>query len=165
MAKYDLPAVVDEVLSLTGAATLSYVGHSQGSLIGFVAFSSNRALAAKVMRIAIKAKNLAMPEPGALAGLVFALLGFALSCVAVVTGDEGLSICLSLIVFPNDSYFECRNWHSDSSIASSLALVAVFMMCLKPACLALVAMLALMGKKAISNRAVCLMTASKCSKA
>lgn len=40
MAKYDLPAVIDYVLRNTSHAKLSYVGHSQGGMMGFAGFST-----------------------------------------------------------------------------------------------------------------------------
>uniref|UniRef100_A0A8C4QAP8 Lipase n=1 Tax=Eptatretus burgeri TaxID=7764 RepID=A0A8C4QAP8_EPTBU len=48
MAAYDLPAVVDFVLKVTGNQQLFYVGHSQGTTIGMAAFSSNASLAKKI---------------------------------------------------------------------------------------------------------------------
>jgi len=47
MAKFDVPAVVEEVLSLTNASSVSYVGHSQGTAIGFTGFL-NATVAAKI---------------------------------------------------------------------------------------------------------------------
>ena len=48
MAKYDLPAMINRALNVSGQAQLFYVGHSQGTLIGFTGFSSNPQLASKV---------------------------------------------------------------------------------------------------------------------
>ncbi|GMH36493.1 hypothetical protein BSKO_04361 [Bryopsis sp. KO-2023] len=48
MVKFDLPAVVDTVLGVAGAEKLAYVGHSQGTLIGFLALANDKALAEKV---------------------------------------------------------------------------------------------------------------------
>lgn len=48
MAKYDLPAVVDYVLSQTGNSQLYYAGHSQGTMIGFAQFSSDLDFAKKI---------------------------------------------------------------------------------------------------------------------
>lgn len=48
MAAQDLPAMLEYVLNRTGQADLFYVGHSQGTLIGFTAFSSYPELAKKV---------------------------------------------------------------------------------------------------------------------
>ncbi|GMS83382.1 hypothetical protein PENTCL1PPCAC_5557, partial [Pristionchus entomophagus] len=39
MAKYDVPAAIDAVLSLSGAESLYYVGHSQGTMISFLMLS------------------------------------------------------------------------------------------------------------------------------
>ncbi|XP_061491379.1 lysosomal acid lipase/cholesteryl ester hydrolase-like isoform X2 [Rhineura floridana] len=48
MAKYDLPACIDFVLQETGQQQLYYIGHSQGTTIAFIAFSTNPELAAKI---------------------------------------------------------------------------------------------------------------------
>jgi len=48
MASYDIPAKIDYILALSSYSTLSYIGHSEGSLIGFTSFSSNSTIAAKV---------------------------------------------------------------------------------------------------------------------
>ena len=48
MAIYDLPAMVDYVLKVTGMASLGYIGHSQGTMMGFAEFSVNKELASKV---------------------------------------------------------------------------------------------------------------------
>jgi len=38
MVKYDLPTVINYVLNATGQKQLSYIGHSQGTLMGFAGF-------------------------------------------------------------------------------------------------------------------------------
>ncbi|XP_061193523.1 gastric triacylglycerol lipase-like isoform X2 [Saccostrea echinata] len=48
MAKYDIPAVIDYVLQKTGERQLYFIGHSQGTLQAFAAFSQNATLAKKV---------------------------------------------------------------------------------------------------------------------
>lgn len=48
MAEYDLPAMLNHALNVSGEKKLFYVGHSQGTLIGFTGFSSNPQLASKV---------------------------------------------------------------------------------------------------------------------
>lgn len=48
MAKYDLPASINFILSKTGQKQLFYVGHSQGTTIAFIAFSTLPQLAQKV---------------------------------------------------------------------------------------------------------------------
>ncbi|KAG8135392.1 hypothetical protein E2320_008434 [Naja naja] len=48
MAKYDLPASINFVLNKTGQEQLFYVGHSQGTTIGFIAFSIFPELAKKI---------------------------------------------------------------------------------------------------------------------
>ncbi|NXH67193.1 LIPM Lipase, partial [Hydrobates tethys] len=48
MAIYDLPAMVGFILRQTGQEKLFYVGHAQGSSLGFIAFSSMPQLAKKI---------------------------------------------------------------------------------------------------------------------
>ncbi|XP_004440076.1 PREDICTED: gastric triacylglycerol lipase-like [Ceratotherium simum simum] len=48
MAKYDLPSTIDFILKKTGQEKLHYVGHSQGTTIGFIAFSTNPKLAERI---------------------------------------------------------------------------------------------------------------------
>lgn len=48
MGKYDIPAMVDFVLSFTNQKQLIYVGHSQGTLVLFSQLSSNQQLAGKI---------------------------------------------------------------------------------------------------------------------
>uniref|UniRef100_A0A8C5KV41 Lipase n=1 Tax=Jaculus jaculus TaxID=51337 RepID=A0A8C5KV41_JACJA len=48
LIKYDLPATVDFIVNKTGQKQIHYVGHSQGALIAFGAFSTNLQLAQKV---------------------------------------------------------------------------------------------------------------------
>ena len=48
MAEYDIPAMLEYALQVSGQAQLYYVGHSQGTLVGFTGFSSNLELAEKV---------------------------------------------------------------------------------------------------------------------
>ncbi|NXO44987.1 LIPM Lipase, partial [Locustella ochotensis] len=48
MAMYDLPAMVDFILRQTEQRRLYYVGHAQGSSLGFIAFSSFPHLAKKI---------------------------------------------------------------------------------------------------------------------
>ncbi|NXI94042.1 LIPM Lipase, partial [Psophia crepitans] len=48
MAMYDLPAMVGFILNQTGQEKLFYVGHSQASALGFIAFSSMPQLAEKI---------------------------------------------------------------------------------------------------------------------
>ncbi|XP_004369963.1 gastric triacylglycerol lipase isoform X2 [Trichechus manatus latirostris] len=48
MAKYDLPATIDFIVKKTGQEKLYYVGHSQGTTIGFIAFSTNPELAKRI---------------------------------------------------------------------------------------------------------------------
>ncbi|KAL8187097.1 UNVERIFIED_CONTAM: hypothetical protein K2H54_033035 [Gekko kuhli] len=48
MAKYDLPASVNFILNKTGQEDIYYVGHSQGTTMGFIAFSTVPQLAKKI---------------------------------------------------------------------------------------------------------------------
>ncbi|KAM4852525.1 lysosomal acid lipase/cholesteryl ester hydrolase-like [Thomomys bottae] len=48
MAKFDLPASIDYILSKTGQEQLYYVGYSQGTTIGFIGFSQSSELAEKI---------------------------------------------------------------------------------------------------------------------
>ncbi|XP_022355259.1 lysosomal acid lipase/cholesteryl ester hydrolase [Enhydra lutris kenyoni] len=48
MANYDLPASINFILNKTGQEQVYYVGHSQGTTIGFIAFSQIPELAKKV---------------------------------------------------------------------------------------------------------------------
>lgn len=48
MAAFDLPAMIDYTLSVSGQKELFYVGHSQGTLIAFTGFATNSSLAARV---------------------------------------------------------------------------------------------------------------------
>ncbi|XP_077876477.1 lipase member K isoform X3 [Ictidomys tridecemlineatus] len=48
MAKYDLPATINLIIEKTGQEQLFYVGHSQGTTIAFIAFSTNPELAKRI---------------------------------------------------------------------------------------------------------------------
>ncbi|KAL6061452.1 hypothetical protein STEG23_033219, partial [Scotinomys teguina] len=48
MAKYDLPASINYILNKTGQEQVFYLGHSQGTTIGFIAFSQIPELAKKI---------------------------------------------------------------------------------------------------------------------
>lgn len=48
MIAIDLPTMVNAALRISGAESLVYVGHSQGTLMGFGAFSSNPEIAKKI---------------------------------------------------------------------------------------------------------------------
>ncbi|XP_013811209.1 lipase member K-like [Apteryx mantelli] len=48
MAKYDLPAMINFIEQKTGQKRLYYIGHSQGTTIAFVAFSTMPELAQKI---------------------------------------------------------------------------------------------------------------------
>ncbi|NXI06142.1 LIPG lipase, partial [Pachycephala philippinensis] len=48
MAKYDLPAMISFIEQKTGQKQLYYIGHSQGTTIGFIAFSTMPQLAQKI---------------------------------------------------------------------------------------------------------------------
>ena len=48
MVKYDLPAMLKFVTGKTSQSSLYYVGHSQGTAIGFAGFSRNEEMAKMV---------------------------------------------------------------------------------------------------------------------
>jgi len=48
MSHYDLPAMLNYVLRVTGRQQVYYIGHSQGTLIAFAQLSHDRVLANKV---------------------------------------------------------------------------------------------------------------------
>ena len=48
MAKFDLPAIVDKIQTVTGAQQIFYVGHSQGTEIAFAQLSRDSVFASKV---------------------------------------------------------------------------------------------------------------------
>ncbi|NWI73569.1 LICH hydrolase, partial [Dryoscopus gambensis] len=48
MAKYDLPAMISFIEQKTGQKQLYFIGHSQGTTIGFIAFSTMPRLARKI---------------------------------------------------------------------------------------------------------------------
>ncbi|NXV90307.1 LIPK Lipase, partial [Calonectris borealis] len=48
MAKYDLPAIINFIEQKTGQKQLYYIGHSQGTTIAFIAFSTMPQLAQKI---------------------------------------------------------------------------------------------------------------------
>ncbi|XP_048361776.1 putative lysosomal acid lipase/cholesteryl ester hydrolase [Sphaerodactylus townsendi] len=48
MAKYDIPASINFILDKTGQKHVYYVGHSQGTTLGFIAFSTMPQLAKKI---------------------------------------------------------------------------------------------------------------------
>ncbi|XP_058155489.1 lipase member N [Dasypus novemcinctus] len=48
MAKYDLPGIVDFIVNKTGQEKLYFIGHSLGTIIGFVAFSTMPELAQRI---------------------------------------------------------------------------------------------------------------------
>jgi len=50
MARYDLVASINYVLNITSLPQVHYIGHSQGTMIGFIEFSRNLDLGKKVKR-------------------------------------------------------------------------------------------------------------------
>ena len=47
-AQTDLPTMIDYVLKLTNQSDLFYVGHSQGTIMGFAGFTFNQSLASHI---------------------------------------------------------------------------------------------------------------------
>lgn len=48
MGKYDIPAVINYVLTTTGQSSLSYIGHSMGCAMFFIAMTYYPALNSKI---------------------------------------------------------------------------------------------------------------------
>ncbi len=48
MGKYDIPASINYVLSVTGESSLSYVGHSMGCAVFFIAMTYHPELNSKI---------------------------------------------------------------------------------------------------------------------
>jgi pimeloyl-ACP methyl ester carboxylesterase len=48
MAQYDLPALIEKALEISGAAQIYYVGHSMGTMTGFAKFAQDQVLAKKI---------------------------------------------------------------------------------------------------------------------
>lgn len=48
MAKYDLPALINKALEISGASQVYYVAHSMGTMTGFAQFSNDQELAKKI---------------------------------------------------------------------------------------------------------------------
>ena len=74
MAKFDLPATINYIQTITGQDQLVYIGHSQGTLIAFAAFSTNPELEKKISLFIALAPiatmgNIEVPYLEALAGI------------------------------------------------------------------------------------------------
>jgi len=48
MAKFDLPAMINKTLTISGASQIYYVAHSMGTMAGFAQFSQDQVLAKKI---------------------------------------------------------------------------------------------------------------------
>ncbi|KAL7694581.1 putative AB-hydrolase lipase domain, alpha/Beta hydrolase [Plasmopara halstedii] len=116
MALYDMPAMIQFVLNTTGQSTLSYVGHSEGTMQAFAGFSVNQELAQKVSYFGALSpvaylghmtspvlKVLAMSEMdmlfnGQLASFECTLIGKA--CTSFITTLMGPSVSLNATRLP-----------------------------------------------------------------
>lgn len=58
MAQFDVPAIIDHVLAITGSPYLNYVGHSMGCLCIFAAISHHPHYSKKIKKMAAIAPSL-----------------------------------------------------------------------------------------------------------
>ena len=86
MAEYDIPAMLEHVLKVSGQTQLFYIGHSQGTLVGFTGFSTNPELAKKVKLFIALAPIFYVTHTSAL----LRDLAFTLSPIEVWAGAIGL---------------------------------------------------------------------------
>ena len=110
MAKYDLPATVDYIQTITGQDQLVYIGHSQGTLIAFAAFSNNPELARKISLFIALAPivtigNIKDPYLKALAEITTAI------CVSMMMKMMMMIKMLMMILQPNFTYSGCCTTH------------------------------------------------------
>jgi len=95
MAQYDVPAIIAKVSEHSGENSVAYVGHSQGTTIGFAALSEGFVPAVT--------RSMRKPDNGAAAGIgTFVGLGpvatlggctnSMLDALATIKGDEGIAI-------------------------------------------------------------------------
>jgi pimeloyl-ACP methyl ester carboxylesterase len=93
MAEYDMPAMINYVLDTSGRSTLSYVGHSEGTMQAFSGFSLDQELAKKVSYF------------GALAPVAY--LGHITSPVFELLADTYLDVLFTILGV--DAFWE-TNW-------------------------------------------------------
>ncbi|CAO2585240.1 Lysosomal acid lipase/cholesteryl ester hydrolase [Lemmus lemmus] len=132
MAKYDLPASINYILNKTGQEQVYYLGHSQGTTIGFIAFSQMPELAKKIKMFFALAPVMSLNfakgpvvKLGKLPDILVEVLGLhspsffseKLVTEKLVTGCEStskivlLNITLPLFSFSNSSHSSfSREW-------------------------------------------------------
>jgi predicted alpha/beta hydrolase len=96
MAQYDLPANINFVLATSGAATLAYVGHSEGTIQAFAGFSANNSIADRVDVFVALAPVRPFASPCAVCAV----------CVRGVCGMCGLMMIVGGVVVA----FRWRTW-------------------------------------------------------
>ncbi|RLN48850.1 hypothetical protein BBJ28_00003116 [Nothophytophthora sp. Chile5] len=100
MALYDMPAMINYVLDTSGRSTLSYVGHSEGTMQAFAGFSVNQELAQRVSYF------------GALAPVAY--LGGVTSPIFKLMAESYLDVLFTILGV--DAFFQ-TNWLIQDIIA------------------------------------------------
>jgi len=90
MADYDVPAIINYALNITGQSQLYYIGHSQGTLVGFLSFSSHPEIAKKVKLFIALAPIFHLNHTAAIVrdaantlGPIQVFIGFEIYCLSV----------------------------------------------------------------------------------
>ena len=89
MALQDLPTQLNYALRVSGQKSLSYVGHSQGTLQAFTGFSANQDLAKKIDKFFAFAPVAFMEHQFGLASSTMRLLGGTIETFGSTTGGLG----------------------------------------------------------------------------